>query len=186
MGLSDFDLANHSGALLDGIADAFFLHKHREVLQGRAKVSKEGKSATMKFAYPFTFCRRAVVATFDLAAKNLHMFQHHHWLRNPRNVMQLWLTGPSWVGPDRLVTLGGARDPARVQEMEAWGVASLARSLAVADLEGPAGVLRANGVRGMDLCQMSAADIEEELGLSRFAARRVCRWRDEFLGGGTE
>ena len=75
MDLADFDLREHAGILLDGVGDAMFLHEHREALQGRPKECKEGKSATMMYSYPFTLCRRAVVATFDLAASNLALFK---------------------------------------------------------------------------------------------------------------
>ena len=59
----------------------------RETLQGRPKAIKGGRSATMKYAYTYTLCRRAVVATFDLAARNLHLFKVDHWLSDPRNVI---------------------------------------------------------------------------------------------------
>ena len=44
---SEFDEATHAGVLLDGVADAAELAANREVLQGRAKASKGGRSATM-------------------------------------------------------------------------------------------------------------------------------------------
>ena len=49
-----------------------------------------GKSATMMYAFPFTLCRRAVVATMDNAANNLDYFNTHHWLSNRQNVMLHW------------------------------------------------------------------------------------------------
>ena len=48
----------------------------------------------MMYAYPFTLCRRAVVATMDLSAKNLGFFDTHHWLSDARNVVVLRLTEP--------------------------------------------------------------------------------------------
>lgn len=69
--LSDFDHTSHGGILLDGVGDAYFLHRHREVLQGRAKKCKGGQSATMVYSYPYTLSRRAVTATFDLSAPHL-------------------------------------------------------------------------------------------------------------------
>ena len=81
----------HSGVLLDGVGDAMILKKNREALQGRPKLSKGAQSATMMYAYQYTLCRRAVVATFDLSAENLGAFSSDHWLQNPLNVIQLWL-----------------------------------------------------------------------------------------------
>ena len=34
----------------------------------------------MMYAYPFTLARRAVVATMDLSARNLHLLRTDHWL----------------------------------------------------------------------------------------------------------
>ena len=51
----------------------------------------------MKFAYPYTLCRRGVVATFDLAAKNLDALRTDHWLADCRNVMALRLTEEAWT-----------------------------------------------------------------------------------------
>ena len=49
--LADFDLRRHAGVLLDGVGDALILKRNRESLQGRAKVSKGGQSATNMYAY---------------------------------------------------------------------------------------------------------------------------------------
>ena len=57
--LSDFDVCKHAGVLLDGVGDVLFFKRNREVLQGRPKVCKGGKSGTMIYAYPFTLCLRA-------------------------------------------------------------------------------------------------------------------------------
>ena len=83
--LSSFDIRKHAGVLLDGVADALVLKKNREALQGRTKLCKGGKSNTMMYAYPYTLCRRGVVATFDLSASNLDMFETDHRLSNERN-----------------------------------------------------------------------------------------------------
>ena len=77
--------------LLDGVGDAFILKKNRESLQGRAKLTKGAQSATMIYSYKYTLARRAVIATFDLSAKNLCAFKADHWLKNPLNVIQLHL-----------------------------------------------------------------------------------------------
>ena len=89
---SDFDLRFHAGVPLDGVGDTSILKKNREALQGRPKLAKGAQSATMVYSYQYTLCRRAVVATFDLSAKGLDAFTTDHWLQNPLNVVQLWLT----------------------------------------------------------------------------------------------
>ena len=178
MDLADFDLREHAGILLDGVGDAMFLHEHREALQGRPKECKEGKSATMMYSYPFTLCRRAVVATFDLAASNLALFKQHHWLRDPRNVHQLWLTGPAWQGEPTASVAAELQDEHAT--MEAWSVAQLSDFLEQEDLHGPAKHLRANGVRGADLLRMNIQTLVADVGLTRFAAARVISVRDAF------
>ena len=95
--LTGFDHRVHSGVLLDGVGDAFFLRGHREVLQGRAKECKGAQSATNVYAYTYTLARRAVIATFDLSAAHLEAFDAHHWLRDERNVIKLRLETPAFV-----------------------------------------------------------------------------------------
>ena len=91
--MADFDVRHHGGVLLDGVGgDALILKKNREALQGRAKQTKGAQSATMIYSYKYTLARRAVVATFDLTAKNLAALKVDHWLQNPLNVLQLHLT----------------------------------------------------------------------------------------------
>ena len=91
LGFSDFDVSKHAGVLLDGVGDAPVLKKNREALQGRPKLSKGAQSATMMYSYTRALCRRAVVVTFGLSAKHLEALREHHWLKDPRNVLQLWL-----------------------------------------------------------------------------------------------
>ena len=43
----------------------------------------------MMYAYPYTLCRRGVVATFDLSASNLDMFETDHWLSNEKKCLVL-------------------------------------------------------------------------------------------------
>ena len=94
--MADFDWVRHAGVLLDGVGDALILKHNRESLQGRAKVSKGGQSATNMDAYRYTFCRRAVVATLDLSAVNVGQFQKGHWLSSELNVIVLRLTEPAF------------------------------------------------------------------------------------------
>ena len=164
--------------MLDGVGDAMYLLRHREALQGRAKECKEGKSATMMYSYPFTFCRRAVVATFDLSASNVAMFREHHWLSDARNVQQLWLAGPAWQG-EPTPSAPELEDKRAI--MGAWSTSRLAQLLEEHDLHGPAKHLRTNGVRGVDLLNMSVASLVSEVGLTRFAAGRTIAARDAFL-----
>ena len=68
-------------------------------MQGRAKVSKGGQSATNMYAYKYTLARRAVVATFDLSAKNLDQFVSDHWLSCDLNVICLRLVDKAFEEP---------------------------------------------------------------------------------------
>ena len=96
---NSFDHRQHAGALLDGVGDAYLLHKNREILQGRTKACKGGQSATMVYSYPYTLARRAVVATFDLSASHLSAFYKDHWLANRQNVIVLWLEEEAFIKP---------------------------------------------------------------------------------------
>ena len=73
------------------------LKHNRESLRWRAEVSKGGQSATNVYAYRYTFCRRAVVATRDLSAANLDQFEKDHWLSSALNVIVLRLAKPAFA-----------------------------------------------------------------------------------------
>jgi len=118
--LSDLDVRRHAGVLLDGVGDALLLKENREALQGRPKLTKGGRSATMMYAYLYTLARRAVVVTLDLSAANLGaLMKDHpagvsdHWLTDERNLIVLWLEGrQTWnerapLAPPRPIPLGG-------------------------------------------------------------------------------
>ena len=79
--LTDLDVRQHSGVLLDGVGDVEVLKSNREVLQGRAKLCKSARSPTMRFSTLYSLHRRAVVASFDLSAAKLHMFDTDHCTR---------------------------------------------------------------------------------------------------------
>ena len=98
--LSEYNLEEHVGVVLDGVGDVKTLWVNREALQGRPKATKAGKSATGMYSYPYTFASRAVIATFDLSAKNLHLFETDHWLSQRKNVIVLRLTSPAYVVPE--------------------------------------------------------------------------------------
>ena len=67
------------------------------MLQGRPKVNKGAKSATMLYAFSFALCNRAVTVTMDLSASGLELFSTDHWLSNPSNTLPLELTDRAFV-----------------------------------------------------------------------------------------
>ena len=176
MDFSEMDPSRHGGVLLDGLGDVMLLKQNRESLQGRPKELKGAKSQTMRFAYPYTLARRAVVLTMDLSAANIHMLTADHWLSEKRNVVLVRLRGPAWE-PEQLAL------PTRREDMAEWSVRAVGGFLKGEDLEGPAAALAANGVRGRDFLSLDEKDLVDDLRLSRFAARRTVAARDAFLEG---
>ena len=65
--------------------------------------------------------------------------------------------------------------------MKSWTADEVVRFLTEKDLEGPARILFANGVRGRDLLQLSESVLKTDLKLSSFAAHRVLEARRVFL-----
>lgn len=174
---SSFDHRIHAGILFDGLGDAQTLWTHREVLQGRPKVARGGRSATMMYSFPYTLARRAVVATMDLTAKNLHLFRTNHWMSNAKNVVCLRLESPAW----QVRLVHHPRDT-EAEAMAAWSVEELARRVASEDAEALSQTLRANGVNGSDfLAFEDAAEAARDLKLSPFAAKKLIRLRETFL-----
>ena len=174
--LSEFDLAQHAGVLLDGVSDVLMLKRHREALQGRMKKARGGKSSTMIYSYQFTLCRRAVLVTMDLSAKNLHMLLTDHWLSNRKNVLVLRLDAPAWVTADVDVTA-----PRRA--MTSWTVEEVATWMESQDMAGPASFFRTQGVNGEDLLSFETAQqLSRDLGTTTFLARKVLLMRDGHLG----
>ena len=165
--------------LLDGVGDTLTLWKHREVLQGRPKITRGGKSATMMYAYPFTLARRAVVATLDLTAANLHLLRTNHWLKHQRNVIVLRLNGPVW----HVVTPAA---PARSQReiLAAWTVDELAAFFCNQDAAGVADILQKCSVTGADVLEFDNwQEVAEDLRAAPFVAKKVIKLRDRFLAG---
>jgi hypothetical protein len=160
------------------VGDTLWLWRHREVLQGRPKKCRGGKSATMMCSYPFTLARRAVVATMDLTAKNLHLLKTNHWLKSPRNVCCLSLTGPAWDHTD-----GPAEQPpSRREALGALTVEEVVSFLESQDAAGLGGVVRLNAVNGRDWLQMTDwQEVVGELNMSKFAAKKFLSLRDLFL-----
>ena len=60
-------------------------------MQGRPKAPNTPKSATNVYAYKYSSCGRAVVATLDLLAEKVNAFDEDHWLCNRDNVIYLKL-----------------------------------------------------------------------------------------------
>lgn len=178
---SEFDVDKHGGVVLDGIGDPLTLKSQREVLQGRAKVTWGGRSATMRFAYPYTLCRRAVVATFDLSAVGLDTFKSDHWLSDERNVIQLWLREPAWIQTPQQDRAPATSEPSKQEQMAQWSVAQVVAFLERSDLHGPAQTCHRNGVAGSDLVEISASELIDDLRMTSFAARKVIAARESFF-----
>ena len=179
--LADFDLDVHGGVFLDGLGDIATLKSNRESLQGRPKVTKGARSATMKHAYPYTFARRAIVATSDLSAANIDMLVSDHWLADPRNVLVLRLNEPAWLVPGGQVVSQSTPTETREVMMRRWLAKDVSTFLQKADLEGPAATLFSNGFSGADLFDYGVTALVTDLRLSTFAARKVIAARDAFL-----
>ena len=133
----------------------------------------------MMYSYPFTLCRRAVVATFDLSATNLPLLKTDHWLSDSRNVLLLHLTEPAWDGGHGTKS-SAPMDPK--ETMAAWTVDALAKFLESEDLHGPAAAFRTSGVSGSDfLAWTDANSLATDLRLTPFAARKLLACRAKFL-----
>ena len=175
----DFNEERDAGILFDGVGDVLTLKKHRETLQGRPKCQKGAKSATMKHAYSFTLTRRAVVATMDLSAANMHLLSSDHWLSDSRNIMQLRLTESAFVQPSFPVQEPAEASPQDI--MRAWTVSDVVSFLHGADLAGPAATFHINGVCGKDMLNMTQDTLTQDLKLSTFAAAKVLAARDGYV-----
>ena len=179
MDFSDLDVEKHAGVLLDGVSDVLLLKHNRETLQGRPKKLKGARSPTMRFSFPFTLCRRAVVITMDLSARNLHLLKSDHWLKDSRNIKQLHLTQRAYgaVGPDE----GVAATHTSRTIMSEWSVAAVCSFLEGADLEGPAKTFFNHGVAGADFLNLSLEVLKDDLRMSHFTAQKVLAAREKFL-----
>jgi hypothetical protein len=134
------------------------------------------------YSYPFTLCRRAVVVTFDLSAKNLALLQTDHWLSDSRNVLQLRLSEPAWVCTTARAS--PAPRPFTPREtMQSWPVDALADFLCGQDLSGPAASLQKAGVNGSDfLVWTSAAEVVTDVHVPPFTAKKLLACRAQYLG----
>ena len=177
---SELNVTTHSGVLLDGVTDVRLLKVHREVLQGRPKVTRGGRSATMVYSYPYTLCRVPVIVTLDLSAANLHMFRTNHWLKDDKNVIKLWLREPAFARP------GASVRPAETPEekMRGWSVEETVSFLRGCDLEGPAATCYTSAVAGADLLELTREELINDVKLTPFAAQKIVKARDRFLVSG--
>ena len=118
------------------------------------------------------------MVTMYLSADNLDLFETDHWLSDPKDVMVVKLTERAWMdgAPSAAAAPMSPKDT-----FHHWTLAELARFMRAKDLAGPSAILQANGVTGADLLDMSASDLEGELRLTPFAARKVIKARDAFL-----
>ena len=95
---------------------------NREALQGRPKVCKGAKSATNVYAYDYSFCRRAIVATLDLSAQHLDAFETDHWPPNALNAIVLQLTDKAYhegpMLPDRRARPAATPEPVPVESSQ--------------------------------------------------------------------
>ena len=87
----------------------------------------------------------------------------------------LRLTEPAWEGAD------ASAIPAQLP-MTSWRVSEVARWLEGSDMSGPASLLQSQGVNGEDVASFeSAVQFARDVGLSRFAAQKILRLRDQHL-----
>lgn len=178
--MSDFEVDRDAGILLDGLADVAILTKHREALQGRPKAAKAARSATGMYAFPFTLHRRAVVATVDLSARNLHLFETHHWLSNRENVLVLRLAGPSFMSLGDSAA-AGLVEGAQSQGLASWSPPRLGAWLRSEHLHAAAEILERNGVTGEDFSFMTEEDLTKGLRVLPWPAAKLLRLRESLL-----
>ena len=126
MDLADFDRRLHSGVLLDGVGDALFLKRNREALQGRPKIVKGARSATNVYSYSYSFCGRAVVATFDA-------LRCDHWLSNRENLILLWLEAPAFLPDQDVSQIDLPNTPDQPGRKRRWIASPVARQLVFED-----------------------------------------------------
>ena len=114
------------------------------MLQGRPAKFYGGRPTTMMRAYPVTLARRAIVVTMDVTAANVHLLRTNRRLKDPRNILLVWLEEPAYVGG--VAEISPARDA-----MLTWSVSEVAAFLQSRDAGGLAQALQQNAVNGADL-----------------------------------
>ena len=176
--LSRYDHRNHAGVLFDGVGDVLTLWHHRETMQERPKLCYGGRSATMVYSYPFTFAPRAVVVTMDLSARDLHLLDTDHWLKDSKNICCLKLTAPAYDQPGAVAV----PSPPKREAMTTCSVRDTASFFRGRDAEGAAKVIEDNAMAGVDLLAFSTAkELTAELRVTPFLAKKVLALRHGFL-----
>ena len=130
----------------------------------------------MIYSYPFTLCRRAVVVTMDLAAKNLELFNTDHWLGNSKNCIVLKLSAAAWNDGSP-----PAPEPRPRDKMATWTCQNLHDDLEAHDMTGLAAQLHNQSVDGSDFLSLSEEALTHELRLTPFAAKKLLKAREVFL-----
>ena len=134
----------------------------------------------MVYAYPYTLARRAIIATFDLSATNLHLFSTHHWLSNPKNVVVIRLDSPAWISARLQAPAAGTHSQRELAS--AWTADEVAMWLQSCGAGGIASTLQANAVDGSDLLAFGNEDVlVKDLRLTPFAARKLLQLREREL-----
>ncbi len=111
----------------------------------------------------------------DLTARNLQLLTTNHWMKDPRNVVVVTLTQPSWRQPLQAALV--VAPPA--EKLGAWTVAEVAHFYEGADAAGLAVTLQKNAVNGADMAGFSSWEqLAEDIRMTPFAARKVLRLRD--------
>ena len=73
------------------------------------------------YSYKYSFCRRAIVATFDLSAANLNQFEEDHWLSCDLNVICLRLEEKAFIEPlDVILPIVAAASPTPRASKRRW------------------------------------------------------------------
>lgn len=180
--MSELDNRKHAGVILDGVGDALMLKQNREALQGRPKECRGGKSATMVYSYGFSLFKRAVVATFDLSAQNLALFEEDHWLSNEQNVIVLRLDAPAWIGglPSTSSALAAPVPLSREDRMRQWSVLDVVKFCTEQDMLAAASMVKQNDVSGADFFKLSEEDCMD-MRATPFLAKKILRARDAYL-----
>ena len=128
-----------------------------------------------------TLARRAVVATMDLSADNIHLLQSDHWLSDRRNVVQIHLTQATYGQ----VGHGAVTVPSPQERMRLWSVRAVGSFFKGADLEGPANTFFAHGVAGVDFLDISQETLVNDFRMSAFAAKKVLAARAAYIQQGS-
>ncbi len=120
------------------------------------------------------------MATFDLSAANLDLFETDHWLSDEKNCLVLRLNESATVVPHSAAPAPATPLSPRAQ-MQSWSASELAAFLRKKDLEGPAKQLFEQGVSGEDFAGLTDETLTKELRLTVFAAKKLLRLRTTFL-----